>query len=191
MRLKGEIFRPTAIMDYDLALVKKYMFQYDVGIPLYVILLLLAIVIGVIIGLYLTRKGRASFIRNSLLTMLGGYLFFVLCTTLIFRESSDTMRYFFLPFGSYDVLNYNIIAQLILNVLLFVPIGFLLGTFNGISWMQVIKIGCLLSVMIEILQLLTRRGVFNIDDVIHNIIGCAIGYGIFRLCKSILTAFTK
>ena len=179
-------------MDNELRLVKKYMLLFDYGVPLYVIIALLVIVTGVIVGLYLTRKDRPSFIRNSLLTLLGGYIFFVLCTTLLFRESSDTMRYFFLPFGSYDVLNYNIVAQLILNVLMFVPIGFLLGTiFNGISWMQVIKIGCLLSVIIEILQLLTRRGVFNIDDVIHNIIGCAIGYAIYRLCKYILTACTK
>ena len=170
----------------ELSLVKKYMLQYDVGIPLYVILALLVIVAGVCIGLYLTRKDKSSFIRNSLLTILGGYLFFVLCTTLFFRESSETMRYYFFPFWSYDVLNYNIIAQLILNVLLFVPIGFLLGAIiKERRWMLVIEMGCLLSLMIEILQLLTRRGVCNIDDVIHNTIGCAIGYGIFRLCNTI------
>jgi glycopeptide antibiotics resistance protein len=84
------------------------------------------------------------------------------------------------------VLNYNIIAQLILNVLLFVPIGFLLGAIiKERRWLQVIEMGCLFSLMIEILQLLTRRGVCNIDDVIHNTIGCAIGYGIFRLCNTI------
>ena len=170
----------------DLSLVKKYMFQFDFGVPLYVILALLVIVTGVVVALYLRRKDWYSFIRNSLLTILGSYLFFVLCTTLIFRECSESMRYHFFPFWSYDVLNYKIIAQLILNVLLFVPIGFLLGAIlNGIRWMQVIEMGCLLSVMIEILQLLTRRGVCNIDDVIHNTIGCAIGYGIFRLFNTI------
>lgn len=170
----------------DLSLIKKYMFQFDVGVPLYVILALIVIVIGFIVGSYLTRKDRYSFFRNSLLIVLLGYLFFVLCTTLLFRESSEIMRYHFFPFWSYDVLNYNIIAQLILNVLMFVPIGFLLGTIiKKISWMQVIEMGCLLSVMIEILQLLTRRGVCNIDDVIHNTIGCAIGYGILHVCKTI------
>ena len=174
-------------MGKSLTLVKKYMLQYDVGVPLYVILALLVIVIGIVIGLYLTRKNQSSFIRNSLLTTLGGYLFFVLCTTLFFRESSDTMRYYLIPFWSYDVLNYKVIAQHILNVLMFVPIGFLLGAImNGRRWLQVIENGCLLSVMIEILQLLTRRGVCNIDDVIHNTIGCAIGYGTFRLCETIL-----
>ena len=171
----------------DLRLVKKYMLQFDVGVPLYVILALLVIVTGVIIGLYLTKKDRSSFIRNALLSLLWGYLFFVLCTTLLFRECSETIRYYLFPFWSYDVLNYKVIAQHILNVLMFVPIGFLLSSvLNRTRWMQVIEMGCLLSVMIEILQLLTRRGVCNIDDVIHNTIGCAIGYGIFRLCNTLL-----
>lgn len=171
----------------DLRLVKKYMFQFDFGLPLYVILALLVIMTGVVIGLYLTRKDRYSFIRNSLLSMFWGYLFFVLCSTLLFRESSENIRYYLLPFWSYDILNYKVIAQHILNVLMFVPIGFLLGAImKEIRWLQVIEIGCLLSVTIEILQLLTRRGVCNIDDVIHNVIGCAIGYGIFRLCNAIL-----
>ena len=171
----------------DLSLVKKYMLQFDVGVPKYVILALIVIVIGFVVGLYLTRKDQYSFVRNSLLTVFWGYLFFMLCTTLFFRDSSDSLQYQFFPFWSYDVLNYKIIAQLILNILMFVPIGFLLGTImKEIRWMQVIEIGCLLSAAIEILQLLTRRGVCNIDDVIHNTIGCAIGYGIFRLCNTIL-----
>jgi glycopeptide antibiotics resistance protein len=174
-------------MPNDLSLIKKYMFQFDVGVPLYVILALIVIVIGLVVGAYLTRKDRYSFIRNSLLIVLGGYIFFILCTTLLFRHSSDIMQFQFFPFWSYDVLNYKIVAQLILNVLMFIPIGFLLGTImKEIRWMQVIEMGCLLSAAIEILQLLTRRGVCNIDDVIHNTIGCAIGYGIFRLCNTIL-----
>ena len=171
----------------DLRLVNKYMLQFDVGVPLYVILALLVIVTGVIIGLYLTKKDRPSFIRNALLTMLWGYLFFVLCTTLFFRDSSEEMRCYLFPLWSYDVLNYKVIAQHILNVLMFAPVGFLLGAImNGRRGMPVIELGCLLSVMIEILQLLTRRGACNIDDVIHNTIGCAIGYGVFRLCNTIL-----
>jgi glycopeptide antibiotics resistance protein len=168
------------------------MFQFDFGVPLYVILSLLVIVTGVVVALYLRRKDRYSFIKNSLLTMLGGYLFFVLCGTLLFRECSENMQYQFFPFWSYDELYNKIIAQLILNVIMFVPIGFLLGALmNEIRWMQVIEMGCLLSVMIEILQLLTRRGVCNIDDVIHNTIGCAIGYGLFRLCNTLLKIMIK
>lgn len=170
----------------DLRLVMKYILQFDYGVPLYVILALSLIVAGVVVALYLTRKDLYSFIRNSLLTVFWSYLFVVLCTTLLFRDCSESMQYQFFPFWSYDELYNKIIAQLILNVLLFIPIGFLLGALmNEIRWMQVIEMGCLLSVMIEILQLLTRRGVCNIDDVIHNTIGCAIGYGIYRLCNTI------
>ena len=171
----------------DVGLVKKYMLEFDYGVPLYVILALSVIVTGVIFGLYMTRKDRSSFIRNSLLCLLLGYLFFVLCTTVLFRESSEDMRYYLFPFWSYDVLNYKVVAQHILNVLMFVPIGFLLSaTMEKIRFGQLLKIGCVLSVIIEIIQLLTRRGACNIDDVIHNAIGCAIGYGIFRLCSTIL-----
>jgi glycopeptide antibiotics resistance protein len=176
----------------DLRLVKKYILLFDFGVPLYVILALLVIVAGVVIGLYMTRKDRPSFIRNSLLAMFFGYLFFVLCTTVLFRESSGTMRYCLFPFWSYDVLNYKIIAQHILNVLMFIPIGFILGAIlYGKRVIQVIEIGCLLSVIIEILQLITVRGVCNIDDVIHNTIGCAIGYGIYIFCSKIVKIIIK
>jgi glycopeptide antibiotics resistance protein len=84
------------------------------------------------------------------------------------------------------------VAQHILNVLMFIPIGFFLcATIYGIRFMHVIEIGCLLSVMIEILQLITRRGVCNIDDVIHNTIGCAIGYGIYIFCSKIVKIIIK
>lgn len=174
-------------MANDIRLVEKYMFQFDYGVPIYVILALLIITTGIIVGLYLTRKDRSSFIRHSLLCLLVSYLIFILCTTLIFRENSETMRYHLFPFWSYDVLNYKVIAEHILNVLMFVPIGFLLGaTVIEIRFWQLIKIGCMISVTIEVIQLLSHRGVCNIDDVIHNTIGCAIGYGAFRLCYSIL-----
>jgi glycopeptide antibiotics resistance protein len=97
------------------------------------------------------------------------------------------MRYYLFPFWSYDVFNYKVIAQHILNVLMFVPIGFLLGaTVIKIGFWQLIKIGCMMSVAIEIIQLFSHRGVCNIDDVIHNTFGCAIGYGAFLLCNTIL-----
>lgn len=39
--------------------------------------------------------------------------------------------------------------------------------------------------MIEVLQLITRRGLCEFDDVIHNMIGAAIGIAVALLaCKS-------
>jgi len=171
----------------DIRLVTKYMLLFDAGVPKYVIWGLIVVMIGIITGLYLQRKDISSFISNSFFCLLVGYVFFVFCVTILFRESSGDLRYCVDPFWSYDVLNYKVIAQLILNVLLFIPLGFLLGvTMKRERWTQPIKIGCLLSVIIEITQLFTHRGVCNIDDFIHNILGCSIGFLFFVICHKII-----
>jgi glycopeptide antibiotics resistance protein len=74
-----------------------------------------------------------------------------------------------------------------MNVMLFIPIGILVGgALKKKHIWNTVKIGFVLSFFIELTQLITTRGVFNVDDIIHNILGCVIGYGIFRLCHIIL-----
>ena len=36
-----------------------------------------------------------------------------------------------------------------------------------------------LSIMIELLQFILKRGLCETDDVIHNVLGAAIGFGIY------------
>lgn len=66
----------------------------------------------------------------------------------------------------------------ILNVLLFVPLGYVLPLairrVDKCSILLIISI--LLSAMIEITQLLTHRGWFDIDDIFHNGLGAFIGW---------------
>lgn len=70
----------------------------------------------------------------------------------------------------------------ILNVVMFVPVGFLLGCgFPGMTWRRVLCVAVVLSVGIEVLQLLLRRGLCETDDVLHNVVGALMGYGIARL----------
>ena len=52
----------------------------------------------------------------------------------------------------------------------------------GLVLWNAIKIGFGISLFIEVTQLISRRGICNIDDVIHNTLGCAIGFGGFVLC---------
>ena len=63
------------------------------------------------------------------------------------------------------------------NVLLFVPFGILFPTIcvqrKGIS--AILAAG-VFSILIEIMQLFSRRGCFDLDDVILNIAGAAFGY---------------
>lgn len=80
---------------------------------------------------------------------------------------------------SYNQLNLNVwFFNLFGNVIAFVPFGFLLPCTNkklNHIW-KVIGITLLLSLFIEIMQIVFRVGVFDIDDIILNVVGGTIGY---------------
>lgn len=68
------------------------------------------------------------------------------------------------------------ITGLILNILLYYPIGYLLPIlFPKLKPKHVILIGCLCSIATEATQYLLKMGWCETDDVIHNTLGTAIG----------------
>ena len=74
-------------------------------------------------------------------------------------------------------------GEIILYVLLFVPIGFLAGCgLERMTFKKVLFLGGGLSVVIELLQFVFKKGFCETDDVIHNVLGCIIGYGLWRVC---------
>lgn len=70
--------------------------------------------------------------------------------------------------------------NLILNIGLFLPWGFLLplwgGRFRKLFW--TVGSGLLASVLIEGIQFVCNRGVVEFDDVFNNTLGTLIGYGL-------------
>lgn len=116
--------------------------------------------------------------------------------TVIFREPRAERSFSLIPFLSYFDYGTNSYfmekaALNILNVVLFMPVGLLLGfmvhgswfTVNERRWLWVMVVGCGLSVLIEVLQFVFKRGLCEVDDVIHNVLGCMIGYGVASLFK--------
>ena len=70
-----------------------------------------------------------------------------------------------------------------MNVLAFIPIGLLLGTFKGMKWWHVLLIGLCFSLLIELLQLVLKRGLTEFDDGVHNVVGCMMGFVGVRGCR--------
>lgn len=71
------------------------------------------------------------------------------------------------------------------NVIGFIPFGFILPILHKDlkhGWL-VILFGCLLSIFIECMQLLQSVGSCDVDDVILNTAGAAIGYLLFTICN--------
>lgn len=170
-------------MNYDIGYITRYMIEYDSGVPMVVVIGIFLIVCAIIVTLYHYSIDGFKFLREASWCFLGGYLSLLFCSTVLFRDQAEEMRYSLQPFLTYVCLYNRRIAEIILNILMFIPIGFFSGiAIKKMNTIKVIGMGCMLSSCIEILQLLTKRGVCNIDDVIHNTLGCVIGYACFVLC---------
>ncbi|WP_186673783.1 VanZ family protein [Sporosarcina sp. BP05] len=78
---------------------------------------------------------------------------------------------------SFSVSNWQFVY---LNILMFVPLGFLFpllhSRFRKAVW--TIGMAALFTLSIESVQLLTGYGIFEVDDLFNNLLGAIIGYGI-------------
>lgn len=98
------------------------------------------------------------------------YILIILWITLFSREPMTT-RIFRGLFWEIEMRYWNNIIQ---NILLFIPLGFLIGGKRGII------AGLLLSIGIELTQYIAVLGYCELDDVLNNTIGAAIGSLLFK-----------
>lgn len=67
------------------------------------------------------------------------------------------------------------------NLILFIPFGFLLcGATDQPRTSRILLLGFLLSLSIELCQLLFRLGWFEVDDILHNVLGTYLGIRLYR-----------
>ena len=81
------------------------------------------------------------------------------------------------------LLNNVLLRNLILNIMLFIPLGFLLPLYSDkLKKMYiVVPIGLLATLTIEFTQHFNDYGTFEIDDALNNTIGTLLGYCIFMI----------
>lgn len=117
-----------------------------------------------------------------------GYGTLLLYVTVFSRPSNSEMAYNLWPFSSYVQIGNGdgyLLPQVIMNVVVFVPVGFLIrATFKEWNWGKALACGAMFSVVVEMLQLLMMKGTAEIDDVIHNTLGCGIGIAVYELLCS-------
>ena len=156
------------------------------GVPIEIYWGLLGLlVVGLLLLIW--WKGLRRGLRYGTVLLLAEWVFLVLCAIVFFRETSAERGYNLMPFWSYwdygkDSYFLEMFGENILNVLLFVPIGFLAGCgLQGLTSKKVLLLGGGLSVFIELLQFIFKKGFCETDDIIHNVLGCIIGFYICRL----------
>ena len=122
-----------------------------------------------LIGLTLKRWRIAALVA---------YVFFIIAVTVLSRRSFVGNHIELRPFWSWSVPRLR--EQILMNVVGFIPFGVLGASLW--KW-KIVPIAAGISLCVELIQLLTRTGLFELDDVIHNTLGAVIGFGLFFVVK--------
>lgn len=166
------------------------------------IIMILGFIVGIII-LYLSimfklkKKGIKIIRQLSYLGLICSF-FIILFATILFVPIVNTFTNFtfnlgsdlnFIPFGwlrEPNVIN-QIINEVIPNIIMFIPLGFFIPVvfkkMRKISNTALIVI--LITFSIEFIQYFVGRS-SDIDDIIINLLGGIIGYGIFKVFNDLL-----
>ena len=100
----------------------------------------------------------------------------------------------FIPFKEmfrYDIGSYKFYKNIIGNIVLFLPYGFFVSNYlESKKIYRPIVLSIIVSTTIEAVQYYIGR-VFDIDDIILNVIGAVLGYLVYRLFNFLKTKFSK
>lgn len=148
------------------------------------------IISGIVIELLvllIQKMGYLKYKNKSFLISLCGLLFsfsiaWVINMTILGRTPGTEFAFRFQPFGSYIEAfreeNVEVLLQIIMNVVMFVPIGLFLPCcfekFEKNKVLFVTMLAC--SGGIELIQGVMKIGMFELDDVLGNVIGAEVGF---------------
>ncbi len=177
----------------------RFMDIISIGLDYLWLGVLAAIVIGIIFTvwyfLYFKKKYPGKKLHKGKILLWGiffVYLVVVFGATMLSRGNFYGNTKIYPLFYSYkDAWNdFSITGwrNIILNILMFVPLGFLMPVL--VKWtdsfLKVSGIGFGVTLVIESSQLLLKRGVFEPDDLLGNTVGTMIGFGMYRLIKYVV-----
>ena len=144
------------------------------------------------------RNGKNQNSANNLTKALFIFYLIALFWILLFKfgvrfSYMGTRSVNLIPFSEFFLSNVKIDrAELILNVVIFVPLGIYSGVlFKNWVWGHKLFFFFLTSLMFEGLQFIFRIGAFDITDIITNILGGIIGLLIFETIEKLFNNSVK
>lgn len=161
----------------------------SISIVIIVFVLVFAVFSVVLDGRFFVMKKAAKAV------ILAICIFMILYETILFRRPKNTMTYELALFWSYRLAfagKKYYAVEIIDNILLYIPFGFMLPAVfkNQKVWKMVLVI-LLMTAAIESIQLVTRIGLFEFDDIMDNTMGGVIGLGMYALVGKLKYAVRK
>ena len=137
---------------------------------------------------YLIRNNEKIVLYKELMMLVFGIYILCLFQVVTFQDDSVWAGNNFIPFQ--EILRYNITSRLfwknvVGNMLMFLPFGFFVSYYLKVEKVNLpFMLVLVTSLAIEIVQMMIGR-VFDVDDIILNLIGGILGYFIYKLLKRI------
>jgi glycopeptide antibiotics resistance protein len=73
-------------------------------------------------------------------------------------------------------------VNLVGNIVPFMPVGFLaLVIYPRMTWQKSLALAIAVGLAMEVMELVFRVGIFDVDDIILNAFGVMLGYGLFAI----------
>ncbi len=105
-----------------------------------------------------------------------------------YRYNLEPFREIIRYYTNLETLGFGaVFSNLLGNVIAFIPFGFFLPILRRIhkSFFATLFYTFLLSLLIETVQLVTKVGAFDVDDLILNTLGGVVGYILFQIVNRI------
>lgn len=124
-------------------------------------------------------KGKKALVFCVILIV---YILFLLYYAVISREPKADYEVRLKLFWGYSHPSGNGYRDLFLNLLSYIPIGIMVGLIKKEHRIgKAMLFGFLVSIVIELSQLIWQRGFFDVDDLFNNVVGALIG-GLLVVC---------
>ncbi len=155
----------------------------------FIIISMFILVTGIVYYLFRRFKGNtsSSFSKHFVILLLLCWSITVIGLTMFGRntysQNQINLKLFSGYFNAWNTWNIHELQMIIFNVLMFVPLGFLLPLLSSKTKTatRVFLLSFGITLFIETTQLLTSRGIFELDDLFHNTLGSMMGYFLIDL----------
>lgn len=133
-------------------------------------------------GFVLIKKNKIKIVQGIAVLLIYIFLFIVFASTVFTRIPTAGATYNLQLLWSYRYVIENhsagMLEEILLNCVLLMPLGILLpfALERPVKVRLAFLAGLLVSCSIEVCQLVFHRGLFEWDDILHNTLGCVIGY---------------
>jgi glycopeptide antibiotics resistance protein len=152
--------------------------------------MLLIVLCVVAVWIFSLRKVIRVKLRRLLGVVYAEYLVLLMCATVVFRDSTCALGVEFVPFWNYTYFTKEVLFETLLNIVMFIPVGFCSSVFLKHPMMiKIFLMSMVMSCTIEVTQYFLERGLCETNDVMNNTLGGVLGYLLYKATPMLVQLF--